>query len=324
MRYAAMNKRIIVVMGFFAILIFYTGIADGYWEWTPKTRKWINPKNAVKNTPEEQFSYGMELYNSKDYDKAITEFKKLLKHYPSSKEAPEAQWTIGLAYEVKDEHYKAFESYQKVVEEYPSTERINEIIGREFKIANLFYEGKKKRVMGVIFFPSIDKAIEIFKKVIENAPYGEYADISQYKIGLCHMKQLNYEDAKVEFEKLINEYPKSSLADDAKYQIAFASSLMSLKAPYDQEALEEGIKVSEEFSLEYTESELGEDVKDIKAQLRSKEAEKAFQIARFYEKKKKLGSARIYYESIVKDYPESHWAVEAKKRLEILGGANGN
>ncbi|MBI3009185.1 MAG: outer membrane protein assembly factor BamD [Candidatus Omnitrophica bacterium] len=317
-----MIRRIIIAVSILTMGIFCTVIAEAYWEWTPKTGKWINPKHAVKATSKEQFKYGMELYNSRDYDKAILEFKKLIKNYSSSEEAPEAQYTIGLIYEDKGEYYEAFKSYQKVIEEYPSTERVNEIIGREFKIANLFYEGKRRRVMGVLFIPTVDKAIDIFRKVIENAPYGEYADIAQYKIGLCHMKEKNYEEAKAEFEKLINEYPKSSLTDDAKYQIVLASSLISLNTPYDQEGTDSGIKVSEEFKAEYPESELKEDVKGIKAQLKNKEAEKIFNIARFYEKRKKLTSAKIYYESLVRDYSETTWAEEAKKRLEILGGTD--
>jgi hypothetical protein len=50
----------------------------GYWEWTPQTKKWINPKYAVKSTPEEQFNYAEEFRKNGKIDIAIREHKKLL------------------------------------------------------------------------------------------------------------------------------------------------------------------------------------------------------------------------------------------------------
>ena len=67
-----------------------------FWIWTPETNKWINPKYAVKETPQEQLKVGTDLYEMKEYKQAIREFEKLLKHYPRARQAPDAQYHIGM------------------------------------------------------------------------------------------------------------------------------------------------------------------------------------------------------------------------------------
>ena len=56
----------------------------GYWVWTPKTGKWVNPKYAVKDTPKEQMEWAMWFYESGEYKRAISELEKLIENYPNS------------------------------------------------------------------------------------------------------------------------------------------------------------------------------------------------------------------------------------------------
>ena len=82
--------------------------ASAYWIWTPKTGKWVNPKTAVKSTPQEQFAFAKNLYDIKNYEEAKREFKKLLKSYPKSFEASEGQYYLGRLEEAQENLYEAF------------------------------------------------------------------------------------------------------------------------------------------------------------------------------------------------------------------------
>src|SRR3990167_7102268 len=79
-----------------------------FWVWTPETNKWVNPKYAIKDTPQEQLQFGMDFYNAKQYKEAIREFQKLIEHYPRAREAPDAQYHIGLCLEEQDNILGAF------------------------------------------------------------------------------------------------------------------------------------------------------------------------------------------------------------------------
>ena len=88
-------RRIILIL--FLLITVSSTPAYPYWIWTPKTKKFINPKSLPKSTPKEQFEYAKSFYDIKKYEDAIREFRKVLKSYPKSFEASESQYYIGLA-----------------------------------------------------------------------------------------------------------------------------------------------------------------------------------------------------------------------------------
>src|SRR3990167_6668633 len=105
-----MRKLIISVI---IIILANANAASAYWIWTPESKKFVNPKYAVKDTPKEQFDWAMSFYDAKDYQRAAFELDKLAKQYEFSDYASRAQYYVGLCYENMQKYYTAFESYQK-------------------------------------------------------------------------------------------------------------------------------------------------------------------------------------------------------------------
>jgi outer membrane assembly lipoprotein YfiO len=313
-----MSRKIVFVTAFLLIFMSYAGICPAYWIWTPESGKFVNPKYSPRETPQEQFDWAMTFFEAKDYKKACAEFEKLIKHYPLSKLAGSAQFYIGQTYENVGEYYKAFESYQLAIEKYPYTEQVDEIIEREYRIANLFYTGQKSKVLGVSLLPARAKAIEIFHKVTENAPYGKYADISQYKLGQCYMEMGDYINAALAFKEIIETYPKSVLIDDAKYNIAVCAADSSTGPEYNEEDTDKALKEFKDFVRRYPDSTMEKEARNFIRNLESQKAQNSFNIARFYEKQGNSESALIYYEEIVDNYPESEWASMALEKVQII------
>src|SRR5579862_8645956 len=78
------------------------------WIWTPETGKFINPKWEVKPTPEDQLEYAQSFKDQGNCNKAMAEFKKLIKAYPRAKEAPEAEFFTGQCLESINKPYEAY------------------------------------------------------------------------------------------------------------------------------------------------------------------------------------------------------------------------
>ena len=157
-------------------VIIFLKTASAYWVWTPETKKFINPKYAVKDSPKEQFDWAMSFYDTKDYQRAAVEFEKLTKHYEYSEYASKAQYYVGLSYENLDKFYIAFQNYQKAIDNFPHIENIDEIIARQFNIGKIYASRDSPKILGTDIMTSLDRAIEIYKKVVDNAPYGKLAD----------------------------------------------------------------------------------------------------------------------------------------------------
>ncbi len=309
-------KRLSIV-GIF-ILYVMAGPAFGYWIWTPESGKWENPKYAAKDTPEDQLVHAQRFYEAKDLKGALREFKKLLKYYPLSKEAPTAQYYVGRIMEDLDNSYEAFKAYQKVIDTYPYTDLVEDIIEREYEIADAFFSGKKIKIVGKWQMPAKDKAIEIFKVVSDNAPYGKYADLAKFKAGLSYKDIQDYNGAILMFKDLIDRYPNSPIIDKARFQLAECSKLLAVKPAYDQTPTNLARKEFEDFLKKHPDSDMAPDAKQIVNKLKSREAENAYETGRFYEARHAPASAIIYYKDIVQNYSDTEWAKKAQERINEL------
>lgn len=308
-------KRIILSLLIISLLSIQP--AHAYWIWTPKSGKWVNPKNLPKDNPKEQFAYAKSYFDNNKLDDARREFRKLLKAYPKSAEAAESQYYLGLAEEKQGRIYEAFQAYQMVIDKYPFSERIQEINEKEYKIGERFMNGETRKALGITL-PVDNPAIEIFSKVVENSTYGPLAPVAQYKLGLVLKGLLRYYEAEDEFNKVVTRYPDSEWASAAKFQIASCRASLSKGFAYDQGAAQEAKEKFEEFVKEHPDAVLSLDAQRNVDQIREKEAEASYNIARFYEKQKNFSSAKIYYNDIIQSHSESSWAQEALVRLQMM------
>jgi len=299
----------------------FPSFSHAVWIWTPDTGKFINPKMAVKSTPKEQLEYALAFWDGKKYPQALSELKKLVKHYPRAKEASEAQYYMGQILEETHKPYEAYKAYQVVIDKYPFSERAAEIVELEYDIANHLMEGADKRgKLAQAIVGGDDRVLEIFRTVIKNAPYGKYAAISQYKIGLYLKERGLYQEARDEFEKTLNDYPNSEWAKAAKFQIAMADTKRSGDTQHEQKVTSVALDEFKDFIKNHPESELTPQAKEQIGRLREKEAENAFLIAKYYEKQKNRKAAAVYYRDIADHYSDTVWGAKASARLKAIGG----
>ncbi|MCX5707110.1 MAG: outer membrane protein assembly factor BamD [Candidatus Omnitrophica bacterium] len=306
-----------IILSLVIILTLSLSPAYSYWIWTPKSGKWVNPKSVPKDNPKAQFEFAKSFYDEKKYEDAKRELKKLLKAYPKSFEASESQYYLGLIEEERGNLYEAYLDYQKVIDKYPFSERIKEINEREYKIAEKFMAGEKRKALGVVL-PVENPAIEILTKVIENSTYGPLAAKAQYKLGLVLKGLLRYYEAEDAFNKVVANYPDSEWSEPAKFQIASCRAGVSRSSDYDQGATQEAKQKFEEFVKDHPDAVLSKEAEKNISQLKEKEAEASFNIARFYEKQEAYKASKIYYENTVNNYPQSIWATKSLERLQIM------
>ncbi len=311
-------KKLTRILAFTALLASFASVSEAAWVWSPDLGKWINPKKAAKDTPDQQYDWAMQFYNQKDWDRAIEEFEKLPEAFPNSRLAAEGVYFTGLCQEEKKEYAKAADSYQKLVDRYPYSDRIKDAIQREFSIAKLFAEGEKIKVVGIPTFSGRDKAIELYQHIVKNAPYGSYGDQAQFQIGEVHKSIGDYEEARKAFQTMVDEYPSSDLVPKARYQIAYVSMIASKKGNDNDAEAQKAIDEFKNFKEAYPNNAQALEADESIKALRAKKAMKNFDTASFYDKQKKWTSAKVYYQEIVTGYPETPAAALAQKRLEEL------
>ncbi len=289
--------------------------ASAYWIWSPDIGKWINPKKSAKDTPEEQFEWAMSFYQSKDWDRAIEEFEKLPGAFPNSKLSAEGVYYAGLAWKEKNDIAKASDSFMKLIDRYPYSDRIKDAVEQEFDIASRFAAGAKIKVLGVSALPGTEKALEIYRHIVKNAPFGDFGARAQFQIGEVNKSIGEYLEAQKAFQAVVDEYPTSELVTQARYQIAYCSMQASKQHRYDEQATDRAIQEFEGFKNLSPDSQAAVEADESIKALRAKKAESNFEIASFYERQKKWMSAKVYYQEITDQYPDAPIAPQAQERL---------
>ncbi|MBI3999084.1 MAG: outer membrane protein assembly factor BamD, partial [Candidatus Omnitrophica bacterium] len=183
---------------------------------------------------------------------------------------------------------------------------------------NQFLTGQKQKVMGVALVPVLSKAADIFRFIVEQAPYGPYGDQAQLVLGTTYRKMGNYEEAVKAFEALIENYPSSLLVDEAHYQLAETSYEFSQNVSRDQKTRMEAASHLKDFIKQYGSSTLAERAQILKQQLDEQDAEKNYRIGLYYEKQGFVESALIYYEDVSNRYSETPFGKKAAERFGAL------
>jgi len=306
------------VLAFFILLAIPAYPSQAYWVWSPESGKFVNPEEGNQDIAHEKYEYAMQLYREKDLDKASDELKELLKTYRTSKIAPEAQYRLGIIHEEKSDYLKAFEAYKAIIETYPQSERIDEVLEREFRIGNLFLSGRKGKLMGLEILPSLPRAAEVFEHIVKQAPFSEFGDEAQFRLGLTYKKMGRFDEASNAFQAVLDNYPQSDLVAEARFQVAENAFQKSNVEKRDQRALEKASEAVDHFLMRYPDAETSEKASKLRSEIDEKNAEKNYRIGSYYEKSNYLSSAIIYYKDVAKRYPETKWGVKAKAKLESL------
>jgi outer membrane protein assembly factor BamD len=268
----------------------------------------------------DQLDVAKAAFDAKDYSVALKAARRTVKVWPLSDYAPDAQYLVGRCYEAKGNPERAFKEYQKVIEKYPRLTLFEEVLGRQYGIANLYLGGKWFRLWNLFpAYPSMDKTADMFTKIVASGPYSDVAPKAQMQIGATREKQKDYPKAVKAYERAADRYnDRPAVAADASYKAGMAYWKQAQKAEYDQSAAASAIATFTDFMTLFPDDPRGKEAQKLIDGLHSEQARGSFEIARFYEKKHKVQGALVYYNEVLLQDPTSRYANESRKRIEQL------
>ncbi|MSR77907.1 MAG: outer membrane protein assembly factor BamD [Candidatus Omnitrophica bacterium] len=310
------NKQFVAFL-FFA-LIFPSFNSWARWTWSPQQGKFVNSAGEAQNTAEELYQYGEQFHKEKDLDEAISQMKAVVEKYPNSRVGPDAQYKVGAYYEEKGDFLKAFQAYKTLLSSYPQNRNYDEVVERLFRIGNAFLSGKKARLWGMEILSSLPRAIEVFKFIVDQAPFSTYGDKASFQLGLAYKQAGRFEEAVQTFQSIIDQHPKSDLVPDTRFQIAETSFQRSAAQNRDQRALDDAAQEVDRFLSRYPDSNTSEKATKLKQVIDETNAEKNYRTGLYYEKDRYIQSALIYYTDAAERYPQTKWGMKAKEKITSL------
>jgi outer membrane protein assembly factor BamD len=267
----------------------------------------------------EQLVAADALADSGDTENAAKTYRFIARNYPKSKEAPVAQFKLAKQLQKKGDFAGAFKEYQTLLQKYPQTPNFEESVAEQINIANAYLKGLKVKFLGIPLVSSMEKAEEMYRAILKVSPYSKHAAITQFNLGLALEKQGKAQEAIVEYQKVLDKYPNSPACASAAYQVGYVyMQLGTTGKSQDLSALKESQNSYQDFLLQYPNSEQVQQAGENMKSMISRESADTIRVARFYDFSKDYKSSAIYYNDVIRRFPQSADATLAKNRLDEL------
>lgn len=274
----------------------------------------------------DQLEVAQAAFSRKDYGVAQKAAKRTVQRWPFSDYAADGQYLLARCYEEKGFSEKAFRSYQKLIEQYPKLTNYNEVVLRQFVIANKFLAGEWFKLWDIIpFFPSMEKTIKLYNQIIKNGPYSEVAPPAQLSIAAAQEKKKvlfvtvpDYPAAAKAYERAADRYADQKWGTEALYKSGQSYTKQAKRAEYDQSIASQAIATFTDFMALHPQDPRVTDARKAVDSLKTEQARGSFDIAKYYERKHRWRGALIYYNEVLLSDPGSKYAGLARARIDDI------
>ena len=292
--------------------------------YTPETGFYYEPYGAkadwIRTRAKDQMDVANQCFKLADYGGALRAARRVLLVWPLSDYAPDAQYIIARCEEERGQDERAFDSYETIIEKYPGSSHYQDVLWRQYAIANRFLGGEWTKLWGVVpFFPSMDTAATMFSQIVTNGPYSNVAPYAQLRVGAARQKSGDYDLAVDAYQTAADRYnDQPSIAADALFYQGVVYYKQAKTAEYDQSTAEKAIEAFTDFSALYPNDRRVPQAQRAIVLLKAEQVRGAYEIARFYEDSKKWDGAAVYYNQVLQLDPNSPYAAQARQRIEVL------
>src|SRR5438045_7662162 len=281
--------------------------------------KYVPPgEEEMSENAAELYQIGQTAEREGNPKRAIKAYKTLVKRHPKDALASTALYRAAQLQEQTHQYTPAADSYLQLVERYPSSPHFDEALEGQFRVGEVYLNGKKLKVLGIPIASALDRAVTIFANVVRTAPYGRYTARAQFNIGMAREKQGANDAAIQAYQAVVDKFPDEPIAVDAQYQIGYIWFTAAQLGTNDAAAAGNAKTAFQDFLFHYPKSEKAAQARKNLDILEHKQTNNSFKVAKFYDKQKYYRAAVIYYNEVIRQQPGSEESNQAKKRIDQL------
>ena len=272
------------------------------------------------------YSRAINAYKDKKWKLVAKTTQEMRELYPEAPFLSDLYYYSGEAYYNIGEYDLANESLSNFLEKYASPNHFDDAMQYKFFIAQQYEKGARKHVFGQTVLPkwadAREDAYKIYEEVIQTAGRSEIAAKSLFQKGSMKKEDRQYKEAVLTFQALIRRFPKHHLAADSYVKIAEVYKEQLKKVSPDSDLLDLAQINYRKFAFDFPSEERMANVETMIGEMMDLFAEDLWKAAAYFDKKGKKSSAVLYYKTIVKRYPKSHYAHSAFERLAEMSELN--
>lgn len=226
-----------------------------------------NSKDTSVMSPEEYFSYAIELYNDEEYLESINEFNNILLQFPGSTVNDDARFYLGMSHFNREEYLLSAYEFSKLIRDMTASPFLEDA---QYMLAESYYQQSppvpldQKNTSKAIdefqefieFFPASSKVVEAEKKIKELN--SKLAEKEFNNAGIY--EKMGYMNAAIKYYSIVaNDYHDTQFAPIALY-----NKINILK---DRNRNSEALNDIDTFLLRYPNDENAPEIQKIQAAL---------------------------------------------------------
>lgn len=260
----------------------------------------------VHKSPRDRFGLMVNATQKEDWKTVVYQGYFLTERYPHSPLVPESHYYLARGLQQKKQYAKANSHYSSYLKMDMAPRFFEETIAAKFTIAK---ELEKS-------YP--ETAIEIYSEITGALPRSEVAAECLFRKGELLRQTYSFKEAIDAYQNTIRRFPKSHYAPESYIGIA-ESYYRQVKQDFPDPDLLNLAKINmEEFALAFPSEPRIQKVHDVYVKMRDQFAKELYEVARFYQKTDKPAAAKIYYDTLIEQYPDSTYAKKSTKQMAKL------
>lgn len=273
------------------------------------------PKPAAAPDAQPGLARGKTLADAGEHAAASQAYEQIYRESPRSRLADDALYSAAEEAFLAGQHYRALELFDKLLVLYPTTPHYPQVLERQFQIGKLYIDDKAKKPSWLIGVEKSDAGygIEVLEKFVKQRDQHPLAPQALYLIGEAHLRGDEPELAIESWQRLVKDYPGTPWARLGEYKIALAFISLSYGVEYDKRPLLTGLKRLTAYTKKYTTGDNYQEAMQKKKDLEELLAQHDLATAKRYADNGKPRAAQIYLAGVVRDYPQSDAAKEARQ-----------
>lgn len=301
------HRKVLVLAALALVLV--ASQAVGTEVWAPDAGQ-ADLEDVPPDSPRGRFSHACGLVAAEQYAAGIQMLKALLEQHPGADFAPRAHYAIALAQYGQQKYTAAFRKLQEFRSNYPEHGLAADAMELQIKCL--------RRLAA----QDVDDGLELLDEMMSDAETQKRAARYQKLRGDLYFEAQSYLFASDAYDRLVQDFPESKWVPYAFYRMALCQLKLGEWLGRGTEHIVNARRTLKHFTEVYKDHRLTDKVRAKLQKARSLEAQWNAKVARFYMDDSKPGSAAVYLQYILENFPhtdQAQWAEKQMKRIREAG-----
>ena len=227
-------------------------------------------------------------------------------------------YLLGQANIAYGDRIQAFYDFDELLDLYPDSKLFNPALQRQYEIADAYLNGYKLRFLGVPMFSAEDEAIEMLYRIQQRSPGSPLAEKALLRTGDYYYRSSQFDLAGDVYAVFVHSYPRGPEVPRVRLRQAFSYYAQFRGLKFDATPMIDAREQLVTIMNEYPKLAEEENLAPVIARIDTTFARKIYLTGDFYVRTHEPKAAAYQFRYLIKTYPNSTEAADAKKALAKL------